>query len=326
MNFFTKLRTFILGNQVSVNEKYAQGLAKANRGFKARILALFARYRKLDDALFEELESFLIESDIGGRLTTVLMDAIKAQVRLHKIEDPQAIVALLIENLYHLYMNGIDQQTSHPPTTLNQPHIVLFVGVNGVGKTTSLAKLTYRYQQLGYQPLVVAGDTFRAGAVEQLQVWAQRLSVPIIKGKENSDPASVIYEGIHAGIQQKCDVILCDTAGRLHTKTHLMNELNKISRVFEKKIGRGPDEVLLVIDATTGQNGILQAKAFAEATQVTGIVLTKMDGTSKGGIILAIQDHLHLPVHYIGLGEKLDDLQLFDIRSYLHSLFADLLD
>lgn len=323
MKLFDKIKAFVLGNPTSVNQKYAQGLEKSKTGFKARLNALFARYRKIDETFFEELESFLIESDMGGKLAYDLIETMKAQTRLQKLVDPRAIIELLVENLYHVYSEDLD---SVPKALHQRPHVILVVGVNGVGKTTSIAKLAAAYQKQGLAPLLVAGDTFRAGAVEQLQIWADRLHVPLIKGQENSDPASVIFDGISQGMALQSDIIICDTAGRLHTKKHLMEELSKIQRVMEKKLGRGPDEVLLVVDATTGQNGIYQAKAFVEATNVSAIILTKVDGTSKGGIIFAIKDQLQLSVKYIGLGEKLDDLQEFDINNYLHGLFAELLE
>jgi fused signal recognition particle receptor len=322
MGFFKRLSSLILGNSVAMNEKYARGLSKAKNGFKARLNALFARYRKIDEDFFEELESFLIESDVGGTLANEIVEAMKAHVRLYPTNDPKEIVDSLMEALYQRYTLDLEgTETSNTP-----PRVILVVGVNGVGKTTSIAKLAAMFQKKGKSVLLVAGDTFRAGAVEQLGIWSERLQVPLVKAELHSDPASVIYEGIRKGISRGSDVIICDTAGRLHTKTHLMNQLSKMKRVIEKQLGREPDEVLLVIDATTGQNGIQQAKAFAEATQVSGIILTKMDGTSRGGIILAIKEQLGLNVHYIGLGETLDDLVEFDINTYLHGLFAEMLE
>ncbi len=323
MGFFNRLKQLIVGKPLALNEKYSDGLQRSKRNLKERFNALLARYRKVDDAFFTELEDLLIQSDVGAKITDEILENVKAEVRLKNLTDPTSIVELTMENLYHFYTK--DTLSSSKDEYIHRPHVILVVGVNGVGKTTSIAKLASLYQKQNKRVLLVAGDTFRAGAVEQLGEWAKRLQTKLIKGQENSDPSSVIFEGIKTGIRDDYDVILCDTAGRLHTKTNLMNELSKIKRVIEKQIGRGPDEVLLVLDATMGQNGVFQAKAFVEATQVTGIVLTKMDGTSKGGIILAIKDQLNVDVKYMGVGEKLDDLVSFDISSYLYSLFQDLL-
>lgn len=323
MGFFKKLKTLIVGKSVKVDEKYAKTLTKSKNSFKNKLRALFARYAKVDEEFFEELEEFLIESDVGASLSYEIIKNIKAQVRLNKIQDPKDILDLLIETLYYVYDEG--ENINFTPA-YNKPHVILVVGVNGSGKTTSIAKLASYYKGLSLDTLLVAADTFRAGAVEQLDMWAKRLNLDIVEGKENSDPSSVIYDGISKGLEMNKDVIICDTAGRLHTKVNLMQELGKMTRVLEKRLGRGPDEVLLVIDATTGQNGIYQAKAFLETTNVTSIILSKMDGTSKGGIILAIKDQLNLKVKYLGLGESAEDLEIFDINSYLHNLFEGLIE
>jgi len=321
MGFLKALKEKLFGKNIEQKEKYVQGMDKSHKNFKDRVNEIFARYRQVDEAYFSSLEDLLIESDVGAALSVEIIDATKYTARLNKVTDPHAILEIMFEKIITMY-EGNDQ----PITSINYakegPTVLLMVGVNGVGKTTTVAKLTRMFQNESKKVLWVAGDTFRAGAVEQLSVWGDRLGVEVVSGKINGDSASVIYDGVRKAKANQYDVVICDTAGRLPTKINLMNEIGKIRRVIQKEIVDGPHEVFLVLDATLGQNGIIQAKTFAETCGVTGIILTKMDGTSKGGVILAIKDQLNIPVRYIGLGEKMDDLILFDIKQYLSGLLG----
>lgn len=300
--------------------KYEKGLNKSRKSFLQKLQILVTKHRVIDETYFEELENTLILADVGVKMALQIVNEIKNEVRINNIKDPEIINEIIIDKMFAIYASN-----SFITTTLNvldnQLNVILVVGVNGAGKTTSIAKLAYLLLQQNKKVLLVAGDTFRAGAVEQLSQWAKRLQVPIVvPSKEQQDPASVIYTGIKKGQELEVDVVLCDSAGRLQTKTNLMNELNKIYKVIQKVIIDAPHETLLVVDATTGQNGISQAQNFTEVAPVTGIILTKMDGSSKGGIILAIKESLNIPVKYIGLGEKLDDLEEFDLEQYIQGL------
>ncbi|WP_215826098.1 signal recognition particle-docking protein FtsY [Spiroplasma endosymbiont of 'Nebria riversi'] len=300
--------------------KYKKGLNKSRKSFLQKLQILVTKHRVIDETYFEELENTLILADVGVKMALQIVNEIKNEVRINNIKDPEIINELIIDKMFAIYASN-----SFITTTLNvldnQLNVILVVGVNGAGKTTSIAKLAYLLLQQNKKVLLVAGDTFRAGAVEQLSQWAKRLQVPIVvPSKEQQDPASVIYTGIKKGQELEVDVVLCDSAGRLQTKTNLMNELNKIYKVIQKVIIDAPHETLLVVDATTGQNGVSQAQNFTEVAPVTGIILTKMDGSSKGGIILAIKESLNIPVKYIGLGEKLDDLEEFDLEQYIQGL------
>lgn len=302
--------------------KYEKGLNKSRKSFLQKLQILVTKHRVIDETYFEELENTLILADVGVKMALQIVNEIKNEVRINNIKDSEIINELIIDKMFAIYASN-----SFITTTLNildnQLNVILVVGVNGAGKTTSIAKLAYLLLQQNKKVLLVAGDTFRAGAVEQLSQWAKRLQVPIVvPSKEQQDPASVIYTGIKKGQELEVDVVLCDSAGRLQTKTNLMNELNKIYKVIQKVIIDAPHETLLVVDATTGQNGISQAQNFTEVAPVTGIILTKMDGSSKGGIILAIKESLNIPVKYIGLGEKLDDLEEFDLEQYIQGLTA----
>ena len=319
MGLFAKLKEKILGTKVEQKDKYVQGMDKSRTSFKGRINALFSRYRKVDEEYFESLEELLISADVGASLSMEIVDEVRSEARLNKITDTEKLLEILVEKMYIAYSKDIDlEEKIHYAD--EGPTVIMMMGVNGVGKTTSIAKLTHKIKQEGKRVLWVAGDTFRAGAVEQLAVWAERVGVELVSGKENADPSSVIYDGVNKAVKEDYDVVICDTAGRLQTKINLMNEASKMVKVIKKVVPDGPHEVFLVIDATTGQNGVYQAKVFAETVGVTGIILTKMDGTSKGGIILAIKDQLGIPVRYIGLGEKLDDLEEFDLTQYLNGL------
>ena len=310
MGLFKSLKEKIFGKKIEQKEKYETGLEKSRTSFKDKLNSILSRYRKVDDAYFDELEELLIGADVGASLAMEIVDATKYQARLDKIDDTDKINEIMFEKIYNMYNS---EEFDHDLHFADEGVTVyLFEGVNGVGKTTSMAKLTYHLQKMGKKVLWAAGDTFRAGAVEQLEIWANRVGVEVVKGRVNADPASVIYDATRKAKEENYDVLICDTAGRLQTKVNLMNEIGKIKRVIQKEIPEGPHEVFLVLDATTGQNGIYQAQSFVEVTGVSGIILTKMDGTSKGGIVLAIKDKLNIPVKFIGLGEKMEDLMEFD--------------
>ena len=319
MGLFSYLKEKILGKSNKQKEKYVVGLDKSRRNFADRLKGLTSRYKQVNEEYFDELEEILIEADVGVTLAFDIIDATKKDSREKNITDPQAINELLVDKMFISYVNQ-GEDIVNEIEFKNKPTVLLVVGVNGVGKTTTIAKLAKRYIDKGKKVTLVAADTFRAGAMEQLTVWAQRLKCEICVGKENADPASVAFEGVRLGKNNGSDLIIIDTAGRLQNKANLMAELSKIRRVIGKEIEDAPHEVFLIIDATTGQNGVIQAKAFGEVTSLTGVVITKMDGTSKGGIILAIRDELGVPVRFIGLGEQMDDLQEFDLDQYLYGL------
>ena len=301
-------------------EAYKKGLEKSRKNFASRLDALSKRYAKINPEYFEELEEILVESDVGVGLSIRLCEELLEKTSKENLSDPKAINEMLVDEMFVGYATKGDSIENEIRFRENGPTVLLVCGVNGVGKTTSIAKLAYRYKNKGKSVLLVAGDTFRAGAVEQLKVWADRLGCPIVTGKPESDPASVAYDGARYAVEHNIDLMILDTAGRLQTKANLMQELSKITRVIGKEIPDAPHESFLIIDATTGQNGVLQAKAFKEVSQITGIVITKMDGTSKGGIILSIRDELGIPVRFIGLGEEMEDLQEFDLDKYLYGL------
>jgi fused signal recognition particle receptor len=325
MSFFKKLKEKITKQADSVTEKFKQGLSKTRDSFAGRVNDLIARYRKVDEEFFEELEEILIAADVGVTTVMELIDELKMEVKRRNIQDTKEMQAVISEKLVDIYRSGDDKLA-----TLNIQEdgltVILFVGVNGVGKTTTIGKLAHKLKSEGKTVMLAAGDTFRAGAIEQLEVWGERVGVEVIKQSAGSDPAAVMYDAIQAAKARNVDVLLCDTAGRLQNKVNLMKELEKVKRVIEREIPGAPHEVLLVLDATTGQNAMSQAKIFKEVTNVTGIVLTKLDGTAKGGIVLAIRNELDIPVKLVGLGEKMDDLQEFDPEQYVYGLFADLLE
>ena len=302
------------------NEKYVAGLDKSRKNFSSKLHLLTKRYSKVNEEYFEELEEILIEADVGVNLALDIVEVTRNETDQKKITDPKLINEILVDKMFVSYAQQGDSITNEIEFRENEPTVLLVVGVNGVGKTTTIAKLANRYKNQGKKVLLVAGDTFRAGATEQLSVWASRLGVDIVVGKENQDPSSVCFDGMRKAKEGKYDLVICDTAGRLQNKLNLMQELSKMKRVISKEIESAPHEVFLIIDATTGQNGVVQAKAFKECTSLTGVVITKMDGTSKGGIILAIRDELGVPVRFIGLGEKMDDLEEFDLDQYLYGL------
>ena len=332
MSFFSKLKDkFIKKEETNTKEEnesieiYDKGLTKSRSTFSSRLLDLTRRYSKIDEEYFEELEEILINADIGVNTVMNFMDKLRKRVKDEKITDPNFLKEVIVDELFIIYVGGALLSTNLNRNETN-PTVYLFVGVNGVGKTTTIAKLALKEKEKNRKVLLIAGDTFRAGATKQLQEWAERIGVDFYGKSEGVDPASVIYEGLEYAINNDIDTVLIDTAGRLQNKTNLMMELEKINRVIKKIIDRPPDETLLVIDATTGQNGISQAKAFKEITDLTGIILTKLDGTAKGGIVLAIKEEVNLPVKYIGLGETAKDLQEFDIEKYIYSLFKDFME
>ena len=324
MGFFAKLKEKVFGKSNAKNDKYVAALDKSRKNFSTKLNELVARYREVNEDYFDELEEILIEADIGVKIVMEIIEETKKEVRLEKLKTPEEINEALVDKMFVYYAKGGEDMDTEIKFNVNGPTVILVVGVNGVGKTTSIAKLAYRLKNEGNKVLLVAGDTFRAGAVEQLEVWADRVGVDIIKGNEKEDPSSVYYCGVKKGKEENYDVIICDSAGRLQTKVNLMDELSKMRRVLSKEIEGAPHEVMLIIDATTGQNGVLQAASFAKATGVDSIVLTKMDSTSKGGIILSIREELGIPVKFIGLGEKLDDLEEFDLEEYIYGLCMDL--
>ena len=325
MSFFKKLTEKITKQTESVTEKFKDGLSKTRNNFSEKVNDLVSRYRKVDEDFFEELEEILIGADVGFDTVMTLIDELKKEVKKKNIQDPKEVQDVIIEKLVAIYESG-EQSSTELNIQENELTVILFVGVNGVGKTTTIGKLASKFKSEGKKVLMAAGDTFRAGAIEQLEVWGERVGVDVIKQSAGSDPAAVMFDAIQAAKSRKVDILLCDTAGRLQNKVNLMKELEKVKRVIEREISGAPHEVLLVLDATTGQNAMVQAKTFKEATNVTGITLTKLDGTAKGGIVLAIRNELDIPVKFVGLGEKMDDLQVFDAEKYVYGLFADLVD
>ena len=324
MSFFKKIKEKLSGTSesVSVSEKFKDGLSKTRNQFTSKVNDLVAKYRKVDEDFFEELEDLLLQADVGVDTVMELMDALRFEVKRKNIKDTAGIQSVISEKLVEIYESG-EAEFNGLAIQESGLTVILFVGVNGVGKTTTIGKLAHRLKQQGKTVMLAAGDTFRAGAIEQLQVWGDRVGVDVIKQSEGSDPAAVMYDAVRAAKSRGVDVLICDTAGRLQNKVNLMNELQKVHRVIEREVPGAPHEVLLALDATTGQNALIQAQAFKEATNVTGIVLTKLDGTAKGGIVLAIRNKLHIPVKFVGLGEKMDDLQPFDTEKYVYGLFAE---
>ncbi|MNJ48697.1 Signal recognition particle receptor FtsY [compost metagenome] len=291
-------------------------------GFVEKVTELIARRKKIDEEFFEELEEILIGADVGVNTVMSLIDDLRTEVKKRRIEDAADLQPILSEKLVELLRGDEDNELKLNHDGIS---IILFVGVNGVGKTTTIGKLAHYYKQQGKKVIMAAGDTFRAGAIEQLEVWGQRVGVDVIKQQAGADPAAVMFDAVQAAKQRGADILLCDTAGRLQNKSNLMEELNKIYRVIQREIPSAPHEVLMVLDATTGQNALSQAKLFGEKSGVTGLVLTKLDGTAKGGIVIAIRQELSLPVKLVGLGEKMDDLQPFDSEQFVHGLFAGLI-
>ena len=303
---------------------YDKGLSKSRDGFVNKLINLNNKTKKITDEYFEELEDILIMADIGVNTVLSFIERLKKRVKTENITDLEYLKEVIVDELFVIYVDN-SILTNKINFSKDTPTVILFVGVNGVGKTTTIGKIASKLKNQGKKVLMVAGDTFRAGAIEQLEEWARRVDVTCVKGLEGSDPSSVIYDGIKKAKEEQADVILIDTAGRLQNKINLMKELEKMNKVIGNLIPGAPHETLLVMDATTGQNGISQAKNFKEITDITGIVLTKLDGTAKGGIVLAIKEELNIPVKYIGLGEAVSDLESFDIEKYIYGLFKDMM-
>lgn len=301
---------------------YNLGLAKSREGFGARLNSIANKYKEANSDYFDELERCLIEADVGVNLTMSVLDETEKMAASQHLDNPKEINDLLVDNLFMNYAKSGDSFQTEIKFDPENPTVLLMVGVNGTGKTTTIAKLAKHYKGLGKKVLLVAADTFRAGAVQQLSIWANRIGVDIFERGQGADPASVCFDAIKKAINDKYDLVMVDTAGRLHTKDYLMAELGKVNRVIKKVLPVAPQEIWLALDANTGQNGVQQAKVFKEVTPLTGVVITKMDGTSKGGIILAIRDQLGVPVRFIGLGEHEDDLREFDLDRYLYALLV----
>ncbi|GAA0445369.1 signal recognition particle-docking protein FtsY [Lentibacillus halophilus] len=329
MGFINKLKSKFKQNEEDaedVTKKYKKGMEKTRHSFSGKINDLVARYRKVDEDFFEELEEVLIGADVGVNTVMDLVEELKMEVKRQNIKDSSEIKGVISEKLVDIYYGNDDEDVEKLHLQDEGLSVILVVGVNGVGKTTSIGKLAHQLQQQGKTVMLAAGDTFRAGAIEQLDIWGERAGVDVIKQSEGSDPAAVIFDGIKSAKSRNADVLICDTAGRLQNKVNLMNELAKVKRVIEREVPGAPHEVLLTLDATTGQNALSQAKTFSEATDVSGIVLTKLDGTAKGGIVLAIRKELDIPVKFVGLGENVEDLEHFDAHAFVYGLFADLLE
>lgn len=330
MGFFDKIKRAFTGEEqpeevVEVQEKYDKGLEKTRKTFGERMNELFANFRTVDEDFFEELEETLIGADVGFETAIQITESLRQEVKLRNAKKPAEVQNAIIEKLVDLY----EQEGLNEVNELNiQPEgltVMLFVGVNGVGKTTSIGKLAHQYKNEGKKVLMAAADTFRAGAIDQLVVWGERAGVEVVHGNAGGDPAAVVYDALERAKAEEADVLLVDTAGRLQNKVNLMKELEKIKRVIQRELPDAPHETLLVLDATTGQNAMVQAKQFKETTDVTGLVLTKLDGTARGGIVLAIRNELHLPVKLVGLGEGIDDLEPFDPNDFVVGLFKGLL-
>lgn len=324
MGLFDKFKSIFTGNKVEQKEVeiYDKGLEKTRKEFVSKISLLNMKYTKISPEYFEELEEILIMADIGVNTVMDFIDRLKKRVKHENIEDSEDLKEIIVDEMFIIYVDN-SIMVNKIQFAENGPTVILFVGVNGVGKTTTIGKIAHKLKKDGKKVLLVAGDTFRAGAIEQIKEWGERTDSPVIY-REDADPASVIYDGVERAVKEEYDVVLIDTAGRLQNKSNLMNELEKINKVIGKVLPDAPHETLLVVDATTGQNGISQAKEFKKITDITGIVLTKLDGTAKGGIVLAIKESLDIPVKFVGMGEREEDLRTFDIEKYIYGLFKDM--
>ena len=307
----------------TVQEKYDRSLKKTRTGFGARLNAFFANFRSVDEEFFEELEELLIMSDVGVQVASNLTEELRYEAKLENAKKPDALRRVIIEKLVELYeKDGNYDESIHFQDGLT---VMLFVGVNGVGKTTSIGKLAHRYKQAGKKVMLVAADTFRAGAVAQLAEWGRRVDVPVVTGPEKADPASVVFDGMERAVAEGIDILMIDTAGRLQNKDNLMAELEKIGRIIKRVVSEAPHETFLALDASTGQNALVQAKEFSKITPLTGIVLTKIDGTARGGVVLAIREELNIPVKLIGFGEKIDDIGEFNSENFMKGLLEGLI-
>lgn len=329
MGFFDKIKRAFTGEEkteeVEVQEKYDKGLEKTRKTFGERMNELFANFRTVDEDFFEELEETLIGADVGFETAIRITEALRQEVKLRNAKKSAEVQNAIIEKLVDLYEAEGINEVNELNIQEDGLTVILFVGVNGVGKTTSIGKLAHQFKNEGKKVLMAAADTFRAGAIDQLVVWGERAGVEVVRGNAGGDPAAVVFDALERAKTEQADVLLVDTAGRLQNKVNLMNELEKIKRVIQRELPEAPQETLLVLDATTGQNAMVQAKQFKETTDVTGLVLTKLDGTAKGGIVLAIRNELHLPVKLVGLGEGINDLEPFDPNDFVVGLFKGLL-
>ena len=324
MGLFDKLKNVFKNDKKKQEEvkNYDEGLKKTRKEFVSKLSNLSVKYKNISEDYFEELENILIMADIGVNTVMSFVDRLKDRVKKEKITDSNILKEIIVDELFIMYVgNNIIDSKIH--FSEEGPTVILFVGVNGVGKTTTIGKIASMYKKKGKKVMLVAGDTFRAGAVEQLHEWGDRTGTKVVSSS-SKDPSSVIFDGLTEAVNENYDLVLIDTAGRLQNKSNLMEELSKINRVIKKIIPMGANETLLVIDGTTGQNGISQAKSFKEITDITGIVLTKLDGTAKGGIVLAIKEEVNIPVKFVGLGEREDQIEAFDIEKYIYGLFKDL--
>lgn len=307
----------------SQEEKYQRSLSKTRTGFSARLNSFFANFRRVDEEFFEELEEMLILSDVGVTVATRLTDELRQEAKLENAKKPETLKRVIVEKLVEIYeKDGIYNEKINYQNGLT---VMLFVGVNGVGKTTSIGKLAYRYKAEGKKVMMVAADTFRAGAVAQLAEWGRRVDVPVVMGPEKADPASVVFDGVERAVAEACDILLIDTAGRLQNKENLMAELEKMGRIIKRVLPDAPHETLLALDASTGQNALSQAKEFSKIMPLTGLILTKIDGSAKGGVVLAIRQELDIPVKFIGFGEKIDDIGEFQSEDFMRGLLGELL-
>ena len=318
----------ILQNQETKEElvlgKYDKGMEKTRKNFSEKLNELLADFRTIDEDFFEDLEEAFIAGDVGFEMTLAITDALREEVRMKNAKSGDEVKQAIIEKMVEIYEKG-ENNLATLKKAEGRPTVMLFVGVNGVGKTTTIGKLAWQLKQEGNKVLLAAGDTFRAGAIQQLEVWGERIGVPVVAGREGGDPSSVVFDAIKKAKEENFDYLLIDTAGRLQNKVNLMKELEKMNRIIKREIETGADETLLVLDATTGQNALIQAKQFSETIDVTGLILTKLDGTAKGGVILSIRHELDIPVKYIGLGEQMDDLQAFVPEQYIYGLIKDML-
>ena len=325
MGLFDKFKNIFKSNDKEEQEElevYDKGLEKSRKYFSSKISLLNSKYKKVTNEYFEELEEILIMADIGVSTVMDFIDKLKYRVKHENIEDTEDLKEIIVDEMFIIYVNN-EIVVNKINYSEEGPTVILFVGVNGVGKTTTIGKIAYRLSKEGKKVLLVAGDTFRAGAIEQIKEWGERTNTKVLS-TESKDPSSVIYDALEEAKKDNYDVVLIDTAGRLQNKVNLMSELEKMNKVIGKVIPNAPHETLLVLDATTGQNGISQAKEFKKITNITGIVLTKLDGTAKGGIVLAIKENINIPVKFVGMGEQKEDLRVFDIEKYIYGLFKDM--
>lgn len=327
MGLFDRIKKAFTGEQAEsqTDEKYDAALEKSRNSFSERLNALFANFRTVDENFFDDLEDMLIEADVGVETAEQLTDELREEVKLKNVKKSDEVAQVVVQKLVDLYGDAGKDEDNSLHYAEGEPTVFLFVGVNGAGKTTTVGKLAHQLKDQGKTVILAAADTFRAGAIEQLQEWGKRDGVSVVASSAGSDPAAVVFDAVKQAKADHADVLLVDTAGRLQNKVNLMKELDKIKRVISRELPAAPQEVLLVLDGTTGQNALSQAKQFNETTKITGIVLTKLDGSGKGGVVLAIRNELHVPVKLVGLGEKMDDLQAFDPTKFAYGLFKGLI-